>query len=351
MAPQPPHQTVGMSVPAGGGEAPRLLHTTRGQYVPVGWLPVTRGVRCRPRSAPDGSDQAADGSDAQMIARLYAWQAVLPPESCWTHLTGAAVRGWWLPPVPETLPVMAMDPSLRRRRRTGLRTVRRAPRQLIDVVDGLRVAAAADILVDCARDLAEVDLACLVASALFRGDCTRGDLLAAASGRGRGMRLLRRVTDRTDHRHESIWEVVLAELHHTCGFPIEPQHDVFDDVGAFVARGDLRLSGTRTLQEYDGDHHGERRQRRRDLQRTSDLHRAGWDRHGYVKDDVLHGAARIITNAEDALGWDHDPSRLRRWHSLLRESAFTPAGLERLRSRLVSGDNGVDEAEGETSGS
>lgn len=316
---------------------PSVITTRRGQYVPAGWVPVTRGVRYRPGAATESGTSLASAGAVPGPAVLAAWQVVLPAGSCWSHLTGAALRGWWLPPLPDAMPVVALVPPEVRRRRIGARLIRRAPVHPPELIAGVPVATATDILLDCARDLAEIDLACLVAAALRLGHCTRGDLLSAASGSGRGVRQLRRVAARTDHRHESIWEVLLAELHHACGFPVEAQYEVRDETGLFVARGDLWLPGTRTLQEYDGEHHADRRQRRGDLRRTSELQRIGWHRHGYVKEDVLYGSTRIARNAEDALGWQHSPGRTRRWHALLRESTFTPAGLQRLGARLVDG--------------
>jgi hypothetical protein len=39
-----------------------------------------------------------DATGDERMADLLAWQQILPPSGCLTHLTVAAVRGLWLPP-------------------------------------------------------------------------------------------------------------------------------------------------------------------------------------------------------------------------------------------------------------
>lgn len=294
--------------------------TRRGEQVGVAWLRTTRGV-ARRRAVVDPER-----------AELLAWQEVLPATAQWTHLTAASRYGWWLPPLPSSTPRFALVDPLCRPRRRGLVVFRRAV-SVSTELDGVRLASPAEVLVDCARDLAELDLACLVAGALATHSCTREELTAAAARPSRGAATLRRVVDRTAGNHESIWEVVLTEMHHAFGIDVEPQHEIFDDHGSLVARGDVWLKGTRALQEYDGEAHLGRAGQRRDLRRNSDLQRCGWERHGYVKEDVIHGAARVLANAEAALGWPHDPSRVRGWHAMLRVSLFSAAGRALMGGR------------------
>jgi hypothetical protein len=52
-------------------------------------------------------------------------------------------------------------------------------------------------------------------------------------------------------RH-GIWAGV---LHRAAGIEVEPQKEIFDQWGRFVARADLWLVGTRRIHEYDGDGH------------------------------------------------------------------------------------------------
>lgn len=213
-------------------------------------------------------------------------------------------------------------------------TIRRRSVGEFDVIDGVRVDPPAEIIASCARDLSELDLCCLVAAALASGSCTIDALAAVAGQPRRGMRTLRQVLIRADHRYESIWEVLLAELHRSCAVAVAPQHVVRTRDGVFVARGDLWLVGTTRLHEYDGDHHATRSQRTSDLRREGRLSRAGWSRRGYAKDDVIHGAVQVLADADHALGRPHDPTRVRNWHTILRPSLFTPSGRATLQQRL-----------------
>ncbi|MEJ7703694.1 MAG: hypothetical protein WKF47_08540 [Geodermatophilaceae bacterium] len=91
----------------------------------AGWVRVTYGVH-RPL-----------GLAGERLADLASWQQVLPNSGTFTHLTGAMVRGWWLPPLPAELPVFAgiMD-SEPRPRRPGLVVCRHTQRIDWDPVAG-----------------------------------------------------------------------------------------------------------------------------------------------------------------------------------------------------------------------
>ena len=127
---------------------------------------------------------------------------------------------------------------------------------------------------------------------------------------------------------------MLRELHRACGIEVEPQHEVVDNTGGFVARGDLWLVGTCVLHEHDGGEHLTRGRQRQDRKRDRRLGHAEWLRRGYTKDDVLHQAVAILRDADASVGREHDPSRIRGWHALLRESLVTPAGSAAFRRRL-----------------
>ena len=89
-----------------------------------------------------------------------------------------------------------------------------------------------------------------------------------------------------DARSESAWESVLRMLHVACDVPVEPEHELYDASGMFVARGDLWIVGTRTLHEYDGAGHRERHQHRRDLRRERGIGHLGWTRRCYTLVEV-----------------------------------------------------------------
>lgn len=264
------------------------------------------------------------------LADLVAWQEVLPPGGAFSHLTGALVRGWWAPPLPIDLPVFAgvcgTDP---RPRRDGLLLCRHPRPVQSSELAGLRVAAPAEILLACARDLGLLDLVVLGDAALHVGDCTLDQLAAAADRHRWGAPALRRALPYLDERSESAWESLLRMLHVLCGVPVQPQYPVTDAAGTM--RADLWIVGTNRVAEYDGAVHDG--QRGKDLARSRRLNRLGMERYGYTAPDVLYGGASVLADADRALGRDHEPGRIRAWHRALAQSLFTVAGSTRVRAK------------------
>lgn len=271
---------------------------------------------------------------AGAAAELAAWQLVLPGSGVFTHLTAARQYGWWLPPLPEGLPVFVdiaqTDP---RPRRSGLRVVRR-PRPVAHcVMGGVRLANPSEALLACARHLGLLDLVVLCDCALHLSACTLAELAEASSQRARGAPSLRRALRLVDARSESAWESLLRVLHVVCDIDVEPQHLVLADDGTQVARADLWLRGTRTIHEYDGGEHRHKRRHRKDLRRERALGDTTWTRRGYLCDDVLTQGVTILRDADRSLGRVHRPERIRAWHRLLVDSLFTPSGTARFRQR------------------
>lgn len=296
--------------------------TTQGTRPGRGWLPVTRGAH-RPADAEE-----------PLLADLRAWQAALPPESRFTHLTATAVHDLWLPPLPDDLPVWIVLPyGVTRPSRPGLRVLRSADLPPALHVGGVRVDPVGHAIQRAARDLRELDLTCLIDAARSDGHADLAQLAALGEQRFPGAPRFRTALARSDHRAESIWEVLLRVLHVTCDVDVVPQYDLHHD-GVFVARGDLWLRGTCDFHEYDGEDHLDRAQQRKDLKRARRLDEPSWKRRGYTSMEVLHQAVTILRDADRAIGRRHDPGRIRVWHALLRESLFTPAGTGLLRARL-----------------
>ena len=279
--------------------------------------------------------QVSRGLHRRLDARdLDAWQLALPPSGRFTHLTAAAERGWWLPTLPEGLPVwVAVDPSSRRPERDGLLARRTAPLGACEVRGGLRLDSAVDVLINCARDLGLLDVVILLDAALHAGDCALDEVRSAASERRRGAPMLRLALDLCDERSESLFETLLRVLHVVAGFEVEPQRRLFSD-GVFVARGDLWLVGTNAFPEYDGAHHLTVDQQRDDLDRIRRLQAAGCERRGYTSKEVLRQAAGILRDAERSTGRQPSEGALGRWNQLLRDSLMTAAGRTRLLRRL-----------------
>ena len=242
-----------------------------------------------------GAHRLVDAED-EWLAELAAWQLVLPESAAFTGLTVARVLGWWLPPLPADLPVfVAMGRASSRPVRPGLVVCRHPEPPGFALLNGIRIAAPADALLACARVVGLLDLA--------------------------------------DGRAESAFEVLLRVLHDSCGIDVEPQYEVFDEYGGFVARGDLWLVRTTTLHEYDGADHLTRPRQRRDLARGRRVAGVEWVRRGYTNVEVLRQGVAILREADAAIGRAHRPERIRAWHELLRDSLFTPAGTARFRTR------------------
>ena len=211
------------------------------------------------------------GGQPDLAGDLAGWQMALPPTAAFTSLTAAALRGWWVPeeiahPVFVSVPETDPHPS-----RRGMFVIRHPQPFGWDVVDGLRVVSPAETLLAAARDLSPLDLVVLGDSALQRGDCTLEEISGVAQRYRWGAPRLRAVVPLLDGRSESAWESVLRVLHVVAGVEVEPQREIADGFGRFVARADLWVVGTRRVHEYDGAGHRERDTHRRDL-----LREGGW---------------------------------------------------------------------------
>jgi very-short-patch-repair endonuclease len=305
-----------------------------------GWRQVAHGVHRKVFEAPphDSTESSDDGwrlARDEHMADLRAWQQILPPTASFTHLTAAGAVGLWLPPTPANLPVTVSMPKAEERPRRGGLSVSRLTVPFEPIfVEGLRVAPMPEVLLACARDLGLLDLVLIIDSALRHGCCTRDELADVAGPRRRGAPALRAALPYADPRAESPWETLLRMFHVLCQVPVDPQFEVYDGRGAFVARGDLWLRGTRTLHEYDGAVHRDRRTHVNDLARERRLANAGWTRRGYTSADLLQRPQTMLREADAALGRPHDPRRVLPWLTALRESLFTHEGRLRLLDRF-----------------
>lgn len=199
---------------------------------------------------------------------------------------------------------------------------------------GLRVTTVPETLLLCASHLALLDLVVLIDGALHLRWCTLGELGAVAEQRRRGAPLLREALTWCEGRSESAWETLLRVLLASCGVPVTPQVDLFDETGVFVARADLLIVGTRTLMEYDGSGHLKRDTYRSDRRRDGRLMRSRHVRHGWTAQDVMRAPGEILAAADVALGRAHDPGRLSTWHRLLAGSLFSATGQAAFLDRV-----------------
>ncbi|MDR7311529.1 very-short-patch-repair endonuclease [Nocardioides luteus] len=287
------------------------------------WERIGNGVY-----VPSGLD-----GDARWRAGLAAWAEVLPDSTVFTGLTAMRLRGLWLPPPPDDLPTfVAVHESSRRIRRPELRVSRHPQPPAAVLLDDLRVAPVAEAALACARDLGVLDLVVLLDSALHLKKCTLADLEDVATSGRPGSRRLSDALRWCDGRAESAWESLLRILHTACGVEVEPQVDLRDAHGVFIGRADLLVTGTRTLQEYDGAQHRERGQYRRDRGRDAALAKSGYVRHGWVASQVIHDSWLILRTATDALGRDLSVDDIRPWWGLLEASLFSKPGTASMRA-------------------
>jgi hypothetical protein len=186
-----------------------------------------------------------------------------------------------------------------------------------------------------------IDLVVLVDSAVHAGDVTVRELEAVCTPHRRGRRALLAALPWVDGRAESPWETLLRLLHVVVGIDVEPQVEIWDEHGEFIARADLEVVGTNSLHEFDGGHHRDAEQHRDDLRRERRLDASGHVRRGYTASDVVQRPLGVLRDADHAVGREHDPARIRPWLARLRTSLYTPSGrtafLKRVTVRSATG--------------
>ncbi|MGH8970702.1 MAG: hypothetical protein ACRDV1_12215 [Actinomycetes bacterium] len=142
-------------------------------------------------------------------------------------------------------------------------------------------------------------------------------------GRHRGVVQARELAGLADPRSESAMESRTRLRARDAGFPpFEPQVEVFDPAGAFVARLDLGRRAERKAIEYDGDQaHGSAPQQRHDHVRRRRAEGCGWGiavvtggqvlsralLFEYGVAELLGVAFRLSPNHPRYGGWDSQP--------------------------------------------
>jgi hypothetical protein len=302
-------------------QQPERVHVVQGARPDSSWVRVGRGLH----RLPD--------HDA-FLANLRAWEAVLPAESGFTHVTALRARGLWVPQLPRHTPVFAsMSRDNDRRRRPEIRTLRHTSAIRWTMVDGVRVAVAAEAVLVCARDLSPLDLVMVADGAVHLKACSVEELVRLSRARRWGAPALRRILPLVDGRAESPWETVLRLFHRCSEVPVEPQVELFDGSGRFVARADLLVRGRPWVHEYDGAGHRDQAAHASDLRRDRALLGIGYVRRGFTAGDLTVRAAATMREVDEALGRAPDPARLTRWRRLLGSSTLTPGGVRRLARR------------------
>ncbi|MCL3817096.1 hypothetical protein [Aeromicrobium wangtongii] len=282
-----------------------------------------------------GVAQIASSAD-DLVATCQAIAMVLPDDAVFTHLTGAALRGWWLPMLDDFPLIACSDREAPHHDRRGV-YVRRCgiPPGHRHRLHGVEVASPEWTIIELAEHLALLDLVAVIDSALHAGDTSIDRIRAVMRPGRRGVRVLRRALDLADGRSESWWETMLRLVHVLSGIPVEPQQVIVNAAGVEVARVDLRIVGSPRVPEYDGSDHRQRLQHEKDLRRDKALVRQGLERYGYIATELIHASDRIIHDAEDALGLVHLLGRGDLWRAEARRSTISAAGQAALRRRLT----------------
>ncbi|RLV56938.1 hypothetical protein D9V41_04000 [Aeromicrobium phragmitis] len=270
-----------------------------------------------------------------LVPRCRAVALRFGPQDVFTHLTSAALRGWWLPRTDLDLLIGCTNGDAPHLERRGVYLRRCAiPPEHRTRYRGVPVASAAWTIIELAEHLSFFDLVIAIDSALQFGHVTEDQIRATMRPGRRGVRTLRRALTYVDGRSESPGESSLRLVYVLAGVPVEVQPELRNDIGEVIWRLDLRIRGTRYAPEYDGGAHRSPEVHRRDLRRDRLLARWGVERWGYTLPDVVSGFEEIVGDAVRVLGWpvSRCPTDLLR--DELGASALTAAGRRALTERL-----------------
>lgn len=298
----------------------------RGQMRVLGFRRVSHGLFLKQRD---------DLSEEEEFHRdLRAWLEVLPGGAVFTHITAARLRGWSLPQIPEQAPVFAaVEGDVRRPRRPGMLCSRLRRTTQIQLRHGLPVDSAEEILLRASRDLGLLDLMIMIESALRLGDIDEERMERLLDSRRPGVALLRAAWRRVSRRSESAGETILHLFHEVIDVPTQPQAELFDDQGNLVGVGDLLVTGTGFVHEYDGELHRGKVQHRTDLRRERGWAGTRYTRRGYTLDDLLNHSLVMMHEIDRALDRPHDLRRIARWRRLVDNSLYSEIGRQRIMNR------------------
>lgn len=281
---------------------------------------------------------ASDRTEHEELRQLRAWLAVLPSDGRFTHVSGAGLRGWALPQLPEQVPVfVSTNEEETRPRRPGLEVTRLTHATEPEIRMGLPVESGPEILLRAARDLAHLDLVALVDTARRRQDVSAPSIRPLLRTSRPGVVALRRAWGASTDRSDSVWESHLRSFHHAVEVAVEPQAEIFSESGELVGRADLLVVGTHAIQEYDGAVHRGKGAQRRDLRRERRFAATPYRRRGYTAADLLHHDLEMLRELDEVLGRPHDPARIRRWREMVAESCLSQSGRDRLWNRWWGG--------------
>lgn len=217
-----------------------------------------------------------------LASTCAAASLILPSQCAFSHLT--AVRLLDLPTpfgfnddgaVHVSIPVSAN--RVRQREIVAHRSG--VPDDEIIEIDGLPVTRPERAFVDLAAHFGATYLVPLGDAMLRRSLVTvasLGEAIETAAGR-RGAATARRALPRLDGRAKSPSESLLRVRIEDAGMPkLEPNVDVLDSLGCWIATPDLLAAGAKVAVEHEGEHHREKRQFARDIARDQLMQGEGY---------------------------------------------------------------------------
>jgi hypothetical protein len=278
-----------------------------------------------PRTPPElvgapfrGSDVIASGlltrpmlagaSWRRLFPDVYVHRSVVPDHRVWCAAAalvlppGAAIGGpsaaylWGVATLRAPVPVHVVTPRFRNLRWNGriVAHYTRLASQDVTCLSGLPVTTCERTMFDLGRRSGRADALVVLDAMLHRHLLDPGALRRMVRERHRwpGVSRLARLLALADPRSESPMETRLRLLLVDAGVaPPEVQFEVRAGAGGLVGRVDLAWPDLRLAVEYDGDHHRERAQFRRDVERLNALRLAGWTVLRFTADDVLRRPA------------------------------------------------------------
>lgn len=176
------------------------------------------------------------------------------------------------------------------------------------VVDGVRRTTPLRTVLDLAQVLPLDEAVAAADSALRQTLVDLSELVAALSGRrGRGAGGPRRVAPLVDPHAGSVLESLLRVLLHLAGLTApEPQFEVRERDGSFVARVDVAWPAARLVVEVDGfAFHSDRAAYRSDRRRVNALERLGWRVLRFSWEDVRHHPEEVVRTVRACLAAQH----------------------------------------------
>jgi len=211
-----------------------------------------------------------------LILWLRAALLVSPPGAVVSHVTALRLYGYELG---HLLPLHVSTRAPVRCRQKDVATHRRIDRITARWIRGIPATDPERTLVDLAYDVTLPQLIQAIEWMIHHGYTTVNALATYSLDHHlRGVRRVRQVMGLVREGSESPMETLVRLMIRFAHLPEpDPNVELRDDHGLFLARGDLVYVGWKIIIEYDGWHHErDGRQRQRDIGRRERLESAGW---------------------------------------------------------------------------